>query len=127
MAWYHTKCGGDISILRRRCRKCKKKWSLWSILFDPHIHPGTSYKKQAEKPKRKPTSYAKWADNYPGVAAVAGRLPNFPKPVRITIAFVLFGGIFFGLFLLLNWKIIIPIAVVLVVLTWRAYRRHRVK
>jgi len=125
MPFYHTKCGGDISILRRRCKKCGHKWSLWGIFFDSHIHPGTSYDRQAKKPKRTPTSYAKWADNLPAVATVAGRLPKWPRWARITVVFIIFAGILIGLYLLMGWKLAIPVVVVLVILAWRAYKRWR--
>jgi len=47
--------------------------------------------KDLAKPEKGPTQYARWADKVPGVSFVAGRLPNWPRWMRILTGVVLLG------------------------------------
>jgi len=85
--YYHEECGGLISILRRKCKKCGKTWGpkVWvqyPTPWDMYLSKG----KSKFRLKRRITSYAKWADKYPSVAGFAGRLPNWPRWARILTA-----------------------------------------
>lgn len=104
MPFYHTKCGGDISFWRRRCKKCGKKWGIVAFFVtDSSVRPGKSFEKAAKTPKRKPTSYAKWGDRWLGVPTVASHLPNWPKWARVLTTLCFFGGIVF----LVLWLVIL--------------------
>ena len=100
MPYYHSECGGRISILRRRCSKCKKKWGpkVWikyplpeDIVLVPRGH---KILKSGKK------SYARWADKYPEVAAFASRLPRWPRWARILVLILIL-----ALFVFLSYKL----------------------
>lgn len=79
MPYYHIKCNGKISILRRKCNKCGKKWPFMALLRYPQPSDITKH----AWGEKKPTTYAKWADKYPFVNVIARLLPNWPKWARI--------------------------------------------
>lgn len=105
MAFYHTKCGGNISILRGKCIKCGKRWNPISFLFNTEMMPVPRKEKTKSKKvsTRKPTSYAQWADKWHGVPTIASRLPNWPRWARALTGLIFFGGIVF----LIVWFIIL--------------------
>ena len=85
MAYIHKKCGGDISLFRRKCKKCGKVWNdgrTWLL-------PPKDWIMLVRGTPSKPTSYAKWGDKVPFAATVASMLPNWPRWARIT-AFVIY-------------------------------------
>ena len=103
MRFIHTKCGGDIDVRTKTCTNCKKRWN-WITwwLSTTEIRP------VAEVPTRKVgdrvvrvkrKQYASWGDRLPGVAVIAGRLPNWPRWARIVATLVVL-GIIVGIVLL---------------------------
>ena len=97
--WVHTKCGGEVNVLRRTCTKCKKKWGLIAFLIDP-----TGLRIGKEVIKESPTSYSKWADKLPYVGLVAERLPDWPKWARI-LSLIVFLLLLTGIvFLIMYWS-----------------------
>ena len=103
MPFYHTKCGGNISILRGKCTKCGKRWNPYKFLFNTEILPVPRKEKVKKPSTRTPASYAKWADKYPGAPIIASRLPNWPRWARILTGLIIFGG----LISLLMWLIVL--------------------
>ncbi len=91
MPFYHaSKCGGDISVVLMRCKRCHKQWNPISFLFDPvNI-------RRYSVPKERKTSYANWAKNTP-VGEVASRLPNWPRWARVLAVSPIVIGIVVGL------------------------------
>jgi len=90
MPYYHTKCGGEVSFWARKCKKCGHRWPIIA-LFSPSVPKGmTTFRPSVKVPefKRGTTSYAKWADNIPGVSLLASHLPHWPRWLRI-LAFVI--------------------------------------
>lgn len=83
-SYIHKKCGGDIAIFRRKCKKCGKKWNDAATLIVP---PKDWILLKYDTP-RKSTSYAKWGDKVPYVGWIAGKLPNWPKWARVTAFFI---------------------------------------
>lgn len=97
MAYAHKHCGGYISMSKRRCTKCGKKWTFFKFWLDPtlakkHIQivPETQEKFQEKLANRHTKgSYSSWADRLPGVGTVASILPRWPKWARITTVVVI--------------------------------------
>ena len=87
MAYYHKKCNGKISILRRRCSKCGKKWPISAWFQYPPPKDMTKYIVE----QKEESSYAKWGDKIPFVKIVASRLPNWPRWARILVLCLLIG------------------------------------
>jgi len=85
--YFHSECGGKISILKRRCSKCGKKWPRGSWFQYPL--PDDILISSSGKPpkvlKKRPVYYAKWANKYPEVARFASKLPNWPRWARILV------------------------------------------
>jgi len=103
--YYHADCGGLISILRLKCAKCGKRWSPKAWIQYPI--PGDMYMSKGRsgfRLKRRPATYAKWANKYPQVAEFAGRLPNWPRWARILTALGILGVL--GLISYLLWGFI---------------------
>lgn len=88
MAYYHKHCEGRISILRRRCSKCGKKWpiSVWFVYPPPR-----DMTKFIVEGRKEPTTYARWADKVPLVNVIPRMLPNWPRWARIAVLITLIG------------------------------------
>ena len=86
MPYIHNRCGGEIGLFSRRCKKCGKQWPIW-VLFGL-APPKDMYYYVPPKPETKKgkTSYASWAEKYPAVAGLASRMPNWPRWARIATA-----------------------------------------
>jgi hypothetical protein len=105
MPYYHTHCMGRIKWIpflpiRPKCEKCGKTWS-WLVQYGPRRRD--MFFSVEPRDETKKATYAKWADSIPGAAAVASRLPNWPKWMRILFFLVIvatLGAIVFGLLLL---------------------------
>lgn len=91
MPYHHINCGGKISILRRRCSKCGKKWPRKAWFQYPVPPDMVMVPKGSKVLKRHKLTYAKWATKYPGVAEFASRLPRWPRWARILTAVIIFG------------------------------------
>ena len=101
LKYYHYKCGGRISILRRRCKKCGKKWPLnvlWQYPLPFDIAMTATERRKILK--KGTTSYARWADKYPYVGEFASRLPKWPRWARILSAILVLGVLGYLLHLL---------------------------
>jgi len=85
MPYYHKKCNGRISILRRRCSKCGKTWPISAWFRYPPPRDMTKY---IVEQKAEP-SYAKWADKIPFVSVIPKLLPNWPRWARILVLGIL--------------------------------------
>ena len=84
MPYYHTKDNGRVSFWSRKCQKCGERWPL-SAYFMTKLPRGMIF----VPPKREgETKYAGWGDKFPGVAVVAGALPNWPRWARILTVLV---------------------------------------
>lgn len=83
--YIHRKCGGRVSILSRRCSKCRQSWpisTLWIYPVPEDLQLVALEVKTGQK-----ATYSKWADrSLPGVSQIAGMLPNWPRWKRITFA-----------------------------------------
>lgn len=104
MRFVHTKCGGEIDVPKRQCRRCKKKWNPVAFRMDAlGIRPMTDARgrlvpdkgkekllKEKTWREQKTGNYAKWGDKVPGLAAFASKLPKWPRWARIlsTLVFV---------------------------------------
>ena len=84
MPYYHKKCNGRISILRRRCTKCGKTWPISAWFQYPPPKDMTKFIVEKE-----PATYAKWGDRIPFVSVIATRLPNWPRWARILFTCIL--------------------------------------
>jgi len=93
--YIHTKCGGDIDVKTKTCTRCKKKWNWltwWMTTTEIRPVAEVPSRKVGDRvirPKRK--QYANWGNKVPGVAAIAGRLPNWPRWARILSVLVVLG------------------------------------
>lgn len=96
MPYFHTIDKGNVGLWSRTCKVCRNHWT-WKVWFLRYL-PEDMY--WVPKP-RKATTYAKWADNYPGAATLAQALPPWPRWARI-----LAGLIPFALFVALIWFLI---------------------
>jgi len=93
----HTACGGDIDTKTKTCTRCKKHWNWftwWMTATEirpvpERTRPGTLKVAGRKKPIR--VQYASWGDRLPGVGAIAGRLPNWPRWARIVSTLVVIG------------------------------------
>ncbi len=104
MRFTHTKCGGEIDVAKRQCRRCKKKWNPVAFRVDAlSIRPmvDTRGKLVPDKvphklPKQKTKSHADWVEGVPvwldlGITRLfVKKLPRWPRWARIltTLAFV---------------------------------------
>jgi hypothetical protein len=86
MAYYHKKCNGRISILRRKCTKCGKTWPISAWFQYP---PPKDMTRFIVETRKEPTSYAKWGDRFPFVGIIARALPNWPRWARILVLCIL--------------------------------------
>jgi len=112
MRFVHIKCGGEIDVEKRRCMRCKKRWSRVGFKIDATgIRPMVDSKGQLVPDKVKSStlggktrrkertgSVASWTDGIPvwvdlGLARVfANWLPRWPRWARI-LATLIFVGI----------------------------------
>lgn len=84
MPYYHKGCGGQISILTRKCKKCGHRWGIMAWFSYPPPRNMTKYVVEAKAPsvKKGKTTYAKWADKpdmLPGVGWVASHMPRIKQ------------------------------------------------
>jgi len=86
--YVHKNCGGQISVWRMRCTRCRKQWNPISILFTNGIRP------VYVESKRKPTKGAKWGNKVPVANTLVGFLPNWPRWARVLTVIILVGIIF---------------------------------
>jgi hypothetical protein len=89
MPYYHKHCDGKISILRRKCSKCGKKWPISAWFQYPPPRDMTRYIIE----KNEPTTYAKWVDRIPFANTIPRVLPNWPRWARILVLCILVGVI----------------------------------
>ena len=96
MPFYHARrCGGDISLIRMRCKKCHKQWNPVSFFLDPYnIRHYTN-------PDKRPTTYAKWGNKVPGVGEIASMLPNWPRWARLLTLVPIVSGLALIVYLIL--------------------------
>ena len=87
MPYYHKKCNGKISILRRKCTKCGKTWPISAWFQYPPPKDMTKF----IVPVKEPGTYAKWGDRVPFVGVIARALPNWPRWARILVLCILIG------------------------------------
>ena len=90
MPYIHRGCDGEIAFWRRKCKKCGYTWPI-SVLFAGAPPPDMFF--WIKPIERGQTSYAKWGDKIPAAGALASRLPNWPRWVRISVAVVSILGI----------------------------------
>lgn len=99
MRFYHTKCGGEIDVKKRKCTRCKKKWNpIWFRLDPSSIRPmriaEISHTKPGDKvmrvDRRVPQGKLAWISRVPGANILPSILPNWPRWARIlaTVVFV---------------------------------------
>ena len=95
MKFIHTACGGTIDVKTKTCTGCKKHWNWFTWWMT-----ATEIRPVATLPSRKVGNrtsrvnrkqYASWGNKVPGVAAIAGVLPNWPRWARILVTLVVFG------------------------------------
>lgn len=95
MPYYHLKCGGEIGILRRKCKKCGKKWPFW-VWFQYPLPKDISMfylGKSKERGVKKPRRYPKWTSKFPLATDVANLLPDWPRWARILTTVIFVGGV----------------------------------
>lgn len=85
MAFIHKGCGGEINVVKRKCKLCGKVWTGGKSL----LVPPDDWMLMLQGEARKPTSYARWADKVPYAGTVAGMLPNWPRWLRI-LTFIIY-------------------------------------
>lgn len=97
MPYYHKHCDGKISILRRKCSKCGKKWpiSAWFQYPPPRDMSRYIVERQAGL-----TTYSKWIDKVPLANIIPKALPNWPRWARILILCILIGIVVVIIFLI---------------------------
>lgn len=95
MPYYHVKCGGEITFWTRKCKKCGHKWPISSLLSTSIPEGMTSFISNIKAPevKKGKTTYASWADRFPGVGLLASKLPSWPRWLRILSLLILVGVI----------------------------------
>jgi ribosomal protein L32E len=91
MPLVHNHCGGFISGLGK-CDKCNKRWNPIVFWLNPNVQKQVKFKRASSDDIAKKIadrqakgSYSKWADNIPGVGAIASALPHWPRKVRIAV------------------------------------------
>jgi len=89
MSYYHTKCGGEVRLWRRKCKKCGKKWPIITLFTYPPPKDMAFIPPKMPEIKKGKTSYAKWADKFEGSNIIASRLPNWPRWLRILSVMVI--------------------------------------
>lgn len=88
MPYYHKHCNGKISILRRRCSKCGKKWPISALFRYPLPKDMTKF---IVGTKKGPTTYMKWVDKVPLMNVIPRALPNWPRWARVLVVCILIG------------------------------------
>lgn len=93
MRAYHTKCGGEIDVKARRCRRCKKKWDPVSFRLDPTgIRPMLDKRGRTMPDEGRPTpkegSPLPW---WSSPEAFVSKLPKWPKWARVVTTVVVVG------------------------------------
>lgn len=94
MRFFHTKCGGEIDVEKRMCRRCKKKWDPISFKLDPvGIRPmldskgrpkPDKYQKESKKaPEVVLPRWMMFAIGTPYLNTVVSKLPKWPRWARI--------------------------------------------
>jgi hypothetical protein len=87
----HKHCGGFVSGWGR-CDKCGKHWNFLAFWLNPKVQNNVQFKRASSEDisrkisaRQSKGSYSKWADNLPGVGAIASVLPHWPRKVRIAV------------------------------------------
>lgn len=101
MRFTHTKCGGEIDVKKRQCRRCKKKWDPISFRFDPVGIRAMVDKKGRPLPDRQVKSKPEELDplarklmfifGVPYLDTVISKLPKWPRWARILTTVVIVG------------------------------------
>lgn len=103
MRFMHTKCGGEIDVKTRQCRRCKKKWDPISFKLDPiGIRPivdkfgRPKLDKHGRTEEEHISSLPKWMTTFigaPYLDAVVSKLPKWPRWARILTASAIVAGV----------------------------------
>ena len=92
MPYYHVRCGGEIRWyppfpIPPKCKRCGRVWSPLVMYGPPR--KDMNFLVSLPELKKGKTTYAKWADKFPGAGTMASRLPNWPRWARMLTALVL--------------------------------------
>lgn len=101
MRFYHTKCGGEIDVKKRQCKRCKKKWDPISFKLDPigirvmRDKMGRplpdKHQKTLEVQEPAIPRWMKFAVGVPYLDTVVSKLPRWPRWARILTTAVVLG------------------------------------
>ena len=100
----HTKCGGEIDVKTRQCRRCKKRWDPVSFKLDPigirpmldaRGRPLPDREGKGVTEEEYTPSIPRWMQHVVGAPyldAVVSKLPKWPRWARILTASAILAG-----------------------------------